>query len=306
MHLPKRVWVTDVGPRDGFQIEKAFIPTDLKVRVVDQLAEAGLPAIEVTSFVNPKRVPQMSDAEAVMARIERRPGTSYQVLVPNQRGVERAIAAQADQVNVVVSASESHNRANLGMSIEQSLQGLEAAIRLATTAGVEAHGGISVAFGCPFEGPVPLDRVISIATRLLSSGVNGITLADTTGMANPREIADVVAAVRAALPGVEIHCHFHNTRGMGLANVLAALGEGVLHFDASLAGMGGCPFAPGATGNIVTEDLVHMLGGMGIQTGIDLGRLLRAARDLEAAIGRPLPGQVMKAGPSSIRHPLPA
>lgn len=300
-----RVWIRDVAPRDGFQIEPSRVSTEVKVSVIDLLSAAGVPAIEVTSFVHPRAVPQMADAEEVMARIQRRPGTEYHVLVPNLRGAERALAAQPDQLNLVVSASESHNRANIRRDTFETLDDYVRVARLAEKAGVRVAGGIATAFGCPFEGRIPLERLLAVVEAYVNIGVCSVSLADTTGMANPSQVRGVVQRVRERWPDLEIHLHFHNTRGMGLANVYAGYLEGITHFDASLGGIGGCPFAPGATGNICTEDTVHMFAEMGVETGIDLDALIASARDMERALGHPLPGQVMKAGKALDLHPLP-
>lgn len=302
--LPK-ITICEVGTRDGFQIEADFIPTEVKVEVVNRLSEAGLPEIEVTSFVHPKAVPQLKDAEAVMRRIERRPGTLYAALVPNERGAIRAIEAGVDQINTVLSASESHNLANVNMTVDESLGKLEAVVRAAQQAAIPVHGGISTAFGCPFETHVELDRLAYIVTRLVGFGVHGISLADTTGMANPIQVKQILHHLMPKFPTVIWHLHTHNTRAMAIPNVLAAIDCGVTHFDASLGGLGGCPFAPGATGNVCTEDLVHCLHAMGYDTGIDLERLVATAHRVQEIIGRTLPGQIMKAGFWDKQYKLP-
>jgi hydroxymethylglutaryl-CoA lyase len=303
--LPARAAICEVGTRDGFQIEPEFIPTELKVEVVDRLSDAGLPAIEVTSFVHPKVVPQMRDAEAVMAGIRRRPGTVYTALVPNDKGAVRAVDAGADELRTVISASESHNLANVNMTVEQSLTRLAAVAEVATRAGVPVVAGISTSFGCPFEGTVPLERLDWLCGRLAALGVRGIGLADTTGMANPAQVARTFAALRPKWPGLEWTLHTHDTRAMAIPNILAAMEGGVTHFDASIGGLGGCPFAPGASGNVCTEDLVHCLHAMGIETGIDLDRLIDTARRVQAIVGRALPGQIIKAGKWDRRYPVP-
>jgi len=306
VRLPPRVVICEVGPRDGFQIEPEFIPTALKVEVIDLLAEAGVPRIEATSFVHPTVVPQMRDAEEVMARIRRRPGTRYAALVPNDRGAVRAVEAGVDELRTVISASESHNLANVNMTIAESLTRLRAVMEVAARARVPVACGISTAFGCPFEGEVPFARLEALVGRLVEDlGARAIGLADTTGMANPRQVAEVFERLLPRFPGVEWTLHTHDTRAMAIANVLAALQVGVTHFDASVGGLGGCPFAPGASGNVCTEDLVHCLHAMGVETGIDLERLLVAARRVEQIVGRPLPGQILKAGPWTRRYPVP-
>jgi len=305
MKLPNRVTICEVGTRDGFQIEPDFIPTDLKVEVVNGLAEAGLPRIEVTSFVHPKVVPALRDAEAVMARIARRPGTVYAALVPNDKGAVRAVDAGVDEIHTVVSASESHNLANVNMTIAESLDRLHAVMQVAERAGVRVVAGISTAFGCPFEGPVPVSQVERIVARLADMGARGIGLADTTGVANPRQVTRVLEHLAPKFPTLEWGLHTHDTRAMAIPNVLAAMAQGVTHFDASIGGLGGCPFAPGASGNVCTEDLVHCLHAMEVETGIDLDRLLAVSRRVEGIVGRALPGQVVKAGPYTRRYPLP-
>jgi hydroxymethylglutaryl-CoA lyase len=305
MQVPGHVTICEVGTRDGFQIEPDFIPTERKVDVVDLLTEAGVPRIEVTSFVHPKAVPQLRDAEAVMAAIRRRPGTRYAALVPNDKGAARAVDAGVDAIHTVVSASESHNLANVNMTIAESIDKLRAVAQIATRAGVPVQCGISTSFGCPFEGDVPLDRLESVVARLVDLGARGIGLADTTGMANPRQVGDVLERLMPRFPGVEWTLHTHDTRAMAIPNILAALEHGVTNIDASIGGLGGCPFAPGASGNVCTEDLVHCLHAMGVATGIDLDRLVAVSRRVEQLVGRPLPGQIVKAGPSTRRYPVP-
>lgn len=299
-----RVYVQEVAVRDGFQIEPRFIPTAEKIALIDALSRTGLAKIEVTSFVSPKAVPNLRDAEEVMRGIERRSGTLYTALVPNVRGADRALAVGVDEMNLVMSASESHNQANLNRSTGQSLQGFAEIIRVARGR-ASVNGSISTAFGCPFEGDVPEERVLGFAERYLELGARGVTLADTTGMAHPKQVARLTAAMKKRFPEAELTLHFHNTRGMGLANALAALEAGADRFDASLGGLGGCPFAPGATGNICTEDLVHMLAAMGYDTGVDLDALLVVARKLPAIVGHDVPGQVAKAGKITDLHRIP-
>jgi hydroxymethylglutaryl-CoA lyase len=305
MQVPASVTICEVGTRDGFQIESDFIPTEQKIEVVDLLTGAGVPRLEVTSFVHPKAVPQLRDAEAVMAAIRRRPGTRYAALVPNDKGAARAVDAGVDAIHTVVSASESHNLANVNMSIAESIDKLRAVAQIAARAGVPVQCGISTSFGCPFEGDVPLERLEGIVARLVDLGARGIGLADTTGMANPRQVAAVLERLMPRFPGVEWTLHTHDTRAMAIPNILVALECGVTNLDASIGGLGGCPFAPGASGNVCTEDLVHCLHAMGIATGIDLDRLVAASRRVEQIIGRTLPGQIMKAGPWSRRYPVP-
>ncbi|MGG2200956.1 MULTISPECIES: hydroxymethylglutaryl-CoA lyase [Paenibacillus] len=305
MSNSNRVWFTDVAARDGFQIEPQRVSTETKVETINALGAAGVPCIEATSFVHPKAVPQMADAEEVMKRITRYPGTRYTVLVPNLRGAERALACKPDMITTVVSVSDSHNRANIRRRTFETLNEFEQVAHLVHSAGVTLQGAMSTTFGCAFEGRIPLERVLEVVEHYVALEVDGVVLADTTGMANPAHVRQVIRAIQDRWPDLELHMHFHNTRGMGLANVYAAYLEGVRHFEGSLGGIGGCPFAPGATGNICTEDAVHMFMEMGVETGIDLDRLLEASRDMERALGHELPGQVMKAGRTLDLHPLP-
>jgi hydroxymethylglutaryl-CoA lyase len=306
-----RIYVNDVAVRDGFQIEKRFVPTETKVEVVNQLARTGLHKIEATSFVSPKAVPALADAREVLAAIDRVPGVIYVALVPNLRGVQdaAACAAKPDEVNGVVSASETHNRANINRTHEQSLADMPAMVRAAHDAGMKITMSLSTTFGCPFEGHVHEDVVFSFVERFRELGFDGISLADTTGMANPRQVHDLTRKVLERFPPPEetyYTLHFHNTRGMGLANVVAGIEAGVRSFDGSVSGLGGCPFAPGATGNICTEDMVNMLEDMGYDTRVDLAKLLAVARRIPAVVGHEVPGQVMKAGQTLELHPVPA
>ena len=305
MKLPKRVTMCEVGTRDGFQIEPDFIPTELKIEVVDRLSATGMPRIEVTSFVSPKAIPALRDAEAVMAGIKRRPGTRYSALVPNDKGAVRAVDAGVDDIHTVVSASESHNLANVNMTIAESLAKLAATAQVAHRAGKPVYSGISCSFGCPFEGDVPLPQLESVVRRLVDLGAKGIGLADTTGMANPAQISRVLEHLAPRFPGVEWTLHTHDTRAMAIPNILAAMEMGVSHLDASIGGLGGCPFAPGASGNVCTEDLVHCLDAMGVETGIDLDALIETSKRVQEIVGRVLPGQIVKAGKWTRRYPLP-
>lgn len=301
---PSRVEVTDVGPRDGLQSEKRFIPTETKVALVNRLIDAGVPRLEVTSFVSPKAVPQLADAAEVMAAVDRSRGAVLSALVPNKRGALRAAEAAVDEMVVFASASESHNRTNVNRSVEESLAGFEDVVKVAGDARIRVHGAIATAFGCPFEGDVPAARVGDIARRYQDMGIAGVSLGDTTGMATPPLVQAAVEAIRARAPGLPITLHFHNTRGVGLACVMAGLALGIDRYESSFGGTGGCPFAPKATGNICTEDLVYLLHEMGIETGIDLRKLTAIACDVEVAVGHPLPGQVMKAGHRLDLHPM--
>lgn len=296
MRLPERVTITEVGPRDGLQNEELLLDAARKVELIDRLAATGLRRIEGASFVSPKAIPQMENAAEVMAALHRLPGVTYIALVPNETGARRALAAGADELSTVVSASETHNLRNINRRIEETLAGIETIARLAAEAGTPWCGYISTAFGCPYEGAVPPANVIRIAARLHALGSYAIALGDTIGAADPRQVTALVRDIREHLPDVPLRLHFHDTRGTGLANVLAALEEGVDSFDGSVGGLGGCPYAPGAAGNIATEDLVYMLGRMGIQTGIDLPALVSASRWIEGIVGRALPGRVKGAG----------
>ncbi|MCI2807994.1 hydroxymethylglutaryl-CoA lyase [Eoetvoesiella caeni] len=300
-----RLYIHEVSVRDGFQIEPEFIPTEQKVALVNALSRTGVAKIEVTSFTSPRAIPGLADAEAVMGRIDRVPGVQYAALVPNVRGCERALACQVDEVNVVMSASQSHNVANLRMTPEQSL-GQFADIAKLVDSKAFLNASLSTAFGCPFEGQVPLSRVLEMIDRFSDIGIEGVTLCDTTGVGNPRQVMEACLAVQDRWPAMVFTAHFHDTRGMGLANALAALQAGIVRFDASLGGLGGCPFAPGASGNVCTEDLVHMFEAMGCDTGVDLDGLLDLARLLPDIVKHGVPGQVAKAGPSTRRYPLPA
>jgi hydroxymethylglutaryl-CoA lyase len=301
---PTRVRIREVGPRDGFQNEPETIPTDAKVRLIDQLARTGVKRLEVTSFVRADVIPQLADAEQVLDRINPPEGVAISVLIPNEKGLENALRQRErfQEINVFLSASETHNRKNVNRSIEESLSGLEAVLGRARGEGLRCEGVISVAFGCPYEGHVPPERVFEIAGRLRAAGAEEIGFGDTTGMANPAQVRDFFPAARDALPGAELTAHFHNTRGQGLANVLAALEAGVESFESSFGELGGCPVPPGATGNIATEDLVSMLHEMGIETGIELDRLVAAARAAQEVLGRPLGSHVLTAGPVEWHH----
>jgi hydroxymethylglutaryl-CoA lyase len=301
----KHLHIQEVSVRDGFQIEPGFVPTDVKVELINGLSRTGLAKIEVTSFTSPKAIPALADAEAVMAKIDRVAGVEYAALVPNVRGAGRALACRVDEMNVVMSASRTHNLANLRMTPEQSLEQMTEIVKLAEGQAA-VNASLSTAFGCPFEGEVPAARVMDLVQRMHDAGIVRVTLCDTTGMANPTQVESLCSAVRAHWPDIVFTAHFHDTRAMGLANALAALRAGIDRFDASLGGLGGCPFAPGASGNVCTEDLVHMFQAMGYETGIDLEALLGWARRMPAIVGHDVPGQVMKSGPSTRRYPTPA
>jgi hydroxymethylglutaryl-CoA lyase len=297
--LPKSVRIREVGPRDGFQNEPEVIPTNEKVRLVGMLADSGLRRLEVTSFVRPDVIPQLADAEQVLAGLERRDGVAYSVLIPNEKGLERALAHRDrfDEINLFLSASETHNQKNVNSSIAESLAGLERTIARGLQEGLRCEGVIAVSFGCPYEGEVPPERVLEIAARLAEAGCEEVGFGDTTGMANPRQVGEFFAAARQRLQGVELTAHFHNTRGQGLANAVAALEQGVDSFESAFGELGGCPVPPGSTGNIATEDLVSMLHEMGTDTGVDLPKLIEASRAVQDLLGRPLGAHVLRAGP---------
>lgn len=291
-----RVTITEVGTRDGFQAEPRLIPAAVKADIVDALVAAGVRHIEATSFVSPRAVPQLADAHEMLAQVRRRAGAHIAALAPNARGAERALGAGVDEIVCFVSASESHNQANLNAPIAGSLANVTEVAGI-VRGKVPLRGAVACAFGCPFEGEVPVDAALRIVDAYARLGIDRITLGDTTGMATPPTVARLVDALGTRFPALRIALHFHNTRGVGLANVMVGLDLGIREFESSIAGLGGCPFAPGATGNICTEDLVYLLEESGFDTGIDLEALIAVARRVEEIIGRTLPGQVMKAGP---------
>ena len=297
--FPSNARIREVGPRDGFQNEPEVIATADKVRLIAMLGAAGLRRIELTSFVRADVIPQLADAEEVLESYERLEGVAYSVLIPNERGLERALALRErfDEVNLFLSASETHNRKNVNRTVAESLAGLERVIVRSIAEGLRCEGVISTSFGCPYEGEVPVDRVLEIAERLAAAGCEEIAFGDTTGMANPRQVGEFFAAARERLDRAELTAHFHNTRGQGLANVLAALERGIDSFESAFGELGGCPVPPGATGNISTEDLVSMLEEMGVATGVDLERLIAASNSVQQLLGRPLGAHVLTAGP---------
>lgn len=290
------VRVKEVGPRDGLQAEETILSTEDKLCLIDCLGDAGLREIETTSFVHPKAIPPLADAEDVFTNLERRSEVCYSAIVPNEKGAQRAVEAGADEIQVFLAATESYNQFNVQMSVEDSLQQTARIAEIVREADTPFVAVLSVAFGCPCEGSVDKERVLDLSERLIELGAEEITYGDTTGMAYPIQVRELAEAYRKRFPETPLRLHFHNTRGMGLANVLAALEVGVDRIDASVGGLGGSPYAPGATGNISTEDLVHMLHEMGIETGIDLEALIGCAQFLEELLERELPGQVMKAG----------
>jgi hydroxymethylglutaryl-CoA lyase len=297
--LPSSARIREVGPRDGFQNEPETISTADKVALIDLLSATGLRRIEVTSFVRPDVIPQLSDAAEVLAAVQRREGVVFSVLIPNERGLDRALEMRErfDEVSVFLSASETHNKHNVNRSVADSLAGLEPTLSRAGEAGLRREGVIATSFGCPYEGEVPVERVFELAERLAAAGCEEVGFGDTTGMANPRQVHEFFAAARERLAGVELTAHFHNTRGQGLANVVAALEEGVESFESSFGELGGCPVPPGSTGNVSSEDVVSMLHEMGVGTGVDLPRLIEASRAAQAVLGRPLGAHVLRAGP---------
>ncbi|CAG2152020.1 hydroxymethylglutaryl-CoA lyase [Cupriavidus plantarum] len=303
---PARVEINDVAPRDGLQIEPVVVPTHGKVAFVNALSHCGFARIEATSFTSAKAIPALADAEAVMHQIERVPGVRYTVLVPNLRGLERALSCHPDEVNLVMSTSETHNRANLRMTREQSRAQLLAMIAEAGRAGVPVNVSLSTVFGCPFEGEVSVEDVMGFAQTFADAGAAGITLCDTTGMAYPNQVAALCEDFQKRLPDTGLTIHLHNTRGMGLANAMAAWQTGVTRFDAAAGGLGGCPYAPGASGNVSTEELVHMFASMGVETGVDLGALLDVVASLPALVERDISSQLLRAGPRLRTHQPPA
>ena len=300
-----RLFINEVATRDGFQMESRFIPTDDKIALIDRLSGLGYAKIEVTSFTSAKAIPALRDGEEVMQRVARRPGVVYTALVPNLRGAERALESRIDEFNIVMSVSETHNLANLRMAREQSFAQLAGVIALAKRAGVPVNVSLSCVFGCPMEGEVPLATVRGWIDRFAALDVQGVTLCDTTGMAYPTQVGEICEAVMASHPALEWTAHFHNTRGMGLVNTVAAVESGIRRLDMSLGGIGGCPYAPGATGNVATEDVVHMLQCMRYDTGMDLAGLVGAAAQLEALVQHELPAQVSRAGHRLTRHAPP-
>jgi hydroxymethylglutaryl-CoA lyase len=294
--LPDRISIREVGPRDGLQNEDP-VPTAAKIELIDRLSATGVRRIEAVSFVRPEAIPQMADASEVWAGIERSPEVRYSALVPNLRGAGRALAAGVAELEAVVSASDTHNRKNVNRSTAESLDDIARVIAAAHEGGATCQVVVATAWGCPYEGDVPVERVLWAAGRAVADGADAISFGDTTGMATPGRVARLVGEFRSAHPDVPLNLHFHNTRGAGLANVLTAMQLGVADFDASVGGLGGCPYAPGASGNIATEELIYIAEDMGVGTGIDLEAMIDAAADAERVVGRKLPSQVLRAGP---------
>lgn len=301
--LPERLSLREVGPRDGLQNE-APVPTDSKVKLIDALSQTGVGRIEAVSFVHPRAIPQMADAAEVWEAVTTNPDVRYSALVPNLRGAQRALDAGFSEIEVVVSASDTHNRKNLNRSTDESLDDIAAIVALAHDRGATCQVIVSTAWGCPYEGDLPVERVVSVASRALRDGADTLSYGDTTGMATPPRVTALVGETRMAHPDVPLNLHFHNTRGTGLANVMAALQLGVSDFDASVGGLGGCPYAPGASGNIATEELVHLVEDMGVATGIDLEAMIDVAAEAERMVGHQLPSQVLRAGPRTRTTPL--
>jgi hydroxymethylglutaryl-CoA lyase len=299
-----RIYFNEVATRDGFQIEPNFIPTDQKIELIDALSQCGYAKVEVTSFTSPKAIPMLKDAEEVMSRIQRNPKVEYSVLVPNLRGAQRALDSKADELNLVMSTSETHNRSNLRMGREESFSALREVIEF-INGRIPINVSLSTAFGCPMEGDVPQDVVLNYVSRFDNLGVRGVTICDTTGMAQPVRVTKMIDALHKQFKHLQLTMHFHNTRGMGLANILASVQSGITRFDGSLGGLGGCPYAPGASGNVCSEDAIHMVDAMGYDTGIDVDALLSIAKRLPQIVGHDVPGQVAKAGRIHDLHPEP-
>lgn len=301
-HMPKSVQILEVGPRDGLQNEQDLLSTHTKIEFINCVVAAGVKRIEVASFVNPKKVPQMADAEELVKGLPRRADVTYIGLVLNRRGCERALAAGCDEIGMVVVASDTFNQRNQGVTTEQSVQAWFDVATAARASRARVQVTLSAAFGCPFEGEIAAERVVELARRLADACPHEIALADTIGVAVPSQVTDLIERVRSALPGMPLRCHFHNTRNTGIANAYAALEAGVQTLDASLGGIGGCPYAPAATGNIATEDLLYMLERMGVMTGMDLPKLIECSRWLQTQLGRPVPGMLVKAGGFPLRR----
>ncbi|HUY45507.1 MAG TPA: hydroxymethylglutaryl-CoA lyase [Streptosporangiaceae bacterium] len=301
--LPARISLREVGPRDGLQNEEP-VPTAAKIELINALGRTGVSRIEAVSFVRPEAIPQMADADQVWRGVERAAAVRYSALAPNLRGARRALDAGFTEVEVVVSASDTHNRRNVNRGTEESLDGIAVILDEAHARGAACQVVVATAWGCPYEGDVPVSRVLAVASRAVADGADSISFGDTTGMATPRRVDELVGGFRSRHPDMPLNLHFHNTRGTGLANVLAALELGVDDFDASVGGLGGCPYAPGATGNIATEELVHMVEDMGVATGVNLEAMIGAAAEAERIVGRQLPSQVLRAGPRTRTIPV--
>ncbi len=306
MNLPQRVTIVEVGPRDGFQNEKQFIPTDRKIEIINALSRTGLRVIQATSFVHPKAVPNLADAEEVMKRMDRAPGVLYTVLAPNAKGVERALAYKPAKINLMMSVSEAHNRANGNRTIEESLREFETLVPMIRKAGVHPVGGMACTFGCPFEGRISIAQIERVVDRYIAMGIQEVGLSDTIGSANPRLVYEVASRMLDRYPQVEWHTHFHNTRDLALANILAAMQAGITEFDSAIGGLGGCPYAPNASGNISTEDLVNMMNEIGVETGIDLDAVLAVSAMVKKVIPHPLNSAILQAGKPWVLKEAPA
>ena len=300
----KKVKITEVGPRDGFQSEKTILKTEDKIDVINHLIDAGYQRIEVSSFVSPKAIPQLADAETILNKVKRNSKSTLAALVPNAKGALRAVEAKLDEIVVFLSASESHNKKNVNRTVKESLQGFKEIADIAGKNNIPVQGDIATAFGCPFEGNVSSKKLVDISKEYKLMGFKGVTLGDTTGMATPPVVTNAINAIRDNVPDFEITLHFHNTRGVGLANVMTGLNQGISDYESCFGGMGGCPFAPNATGNICSEDLIYLLHEMGIETGIDLDQLINIAKKVESLVGHKLPGQFMRAGPRLLSYSM--
>ena len=305
LKVPQKVTICEVAPRDGFQAETVWIPTENKIEIIRNLAKTGIQSMEITSFVHPRVIPQLRDAEEVVRQAQELAGIRLRALVPNVKGAQRAIDSGIKKLKIMLSATDSHSLSNANCLTEQALNNIEPIVELASKYDVKVGGSISVAFGCPYEGRVPIERLVMIMQRYEAIGIEEVSLADSTGMANPKQVYDTLGILQNSFPKMTFSMHLHNTRGMALANVVAALQQGVTLFDSSITGLGGCPYAPGATGNVATEDLVHMLEEMGIDTGIDLGSLINAAKETKRIIGHDGGSFILQAGPNSSLHEKP-
>lgn len=305
LKLPSKIIICEVAPRDGFQAEPEWIPTEDKVAIVKKLAGTGIQSMEITSFVHPKAIPQLRDAEEVVRLSQDLTGINFRALVPNVRGAQRAIDVGIKKLKLMLSATDSHSLSNANHLTEEAMNGFYPILELAEKSNVKVGGSISVAFGCTYEGKVPYERIEKIVERYIEFGVGEVSLADTTGMANPKQVYEMVRQLRNDYPQMTFSMHLHNTRGMALANTVAAMQQGIIHFDSSIAGLGGCPYAPGASGNVSTEDFVHMLSEMGIETGIDLDALILVAKEVKQIIGHDGGSYMLQAGPCSNLHQKP-
>lgn len=302
MILPKKAVICEVAPRDGFQAEDAWIPTETKIAIIRQLAQTGLTSMEVTSFVHPKAIPQLRDAEEVVRAVQDETNLAFRALVPNVKGAERAISSGITKLKLMLSATDSHSLSNANATVKEAQDKLEPIIELAEKHDVKVGGSISVAFGCPYEGVVSVEQLRPILDRYEKMGIKEVSLADTTGMANPKQVYDMLGQLQDEFKQVTFSMHFHNTRGLAIANTVSALEQGVTHFDSSIAGLGGCPYAPGASGNVATEDLVHALHEMGVETEADLDKVIASAKEARRLIGHDGGSYMLQAGPSKNLH----